>query len=34
MMFYNHNVENEGSNRVAEIVGFDVVTTLVAVTFG
>ncbi len=33
MMFYNHNVENKGSNRVAETVGFEAVTTVAAVTF-
>ncbi len=33
MMFYSHNVENEGSSRVADTVGFDVTTTVAAVRF-
>jgi hypothetical protein len=32
-LFYNHNIENHGSNRVAETVGFEVMTTVVAVGF-
>jgi len=33
MMFYSHGVENEGSRRVAETVGFEVVNTVAAVSF-
>jgi GNAT superfamily N-acetyltransferase len=33
LLFYNHNIENHGSNRVAETVGFEVMTTVVAVGF-
>ena len=33
LMFYNHNVENVGSARVADTVGFEVTTTVAAVRF-
>jgi RimJ/RimL family protein N-acetyltransferase len=33
-MFYNCDVENVGSNRVAEAVGFDLVFTVTAASFG
>ncbi len=33
MLFYNHDVENRGSKRVADLVGFEVVATVVAVGF-
>lgn len=33
MLFYNCNVENRGSNRVAERVGFELVNTVAAVSF-
>ena len=31
LMFYNHNVENVGSGRVADTVGFEVTTTMAAI---
>jgi predicted GNAT family acetyltransferase len=33
MMFYNCNVDNVGSNRVAEAAGFEVVSTIAAASF-
>jgi len=33
MMFYSHGVENEGSRRVAETVGFEVLNTVAAISF-
>lgn len=33
MMFYSHGVENEGSSRVAETVGFAAVNTVAAISF-
>ena len=33
MLFYNCNIENRGSNRVAERVGFELVNTVAAVSF-
>ncbi len=33
LLLYNHNVENHGSERVAQTVGFEVMNTVVAVGF-
>jgi GNAT superfamily N-acetyltransferase len=34
LMFYNHDVENRGSARVAAAVGFEPITTVTAISFG